>query len=190
MLKTYLESLKSAFKKFAEKREIFDVVLYGSAAKGKEDARDTDILLIFNKKSLKERSETGEEFKKIIDKIKNADIKTINLEELFNKDFIARQGILVEGYSLIHSKHFSKLLGFLGYSLFTYNLKNLNHNEKTKFTYALIGRNEEGIIKKIGAESIGKGVVIVPSFNSSIMEEFLEKWKINYNKKNILVSSI
>ena len=74
--------------------------------------------------------------------------------------------------------------------LFSYSLKKLNHNEKTKFTYSLIGRNSEGIVKKVKGESLGKGAVIVPIENGLIFEEFLEKWKLDYKRKNILVSSI
>lgn len=189
MLKNYLEHLESVCKKFSKKHNLFDIVLYGSAAKGKEEARDVDILLIFKEKKLKERTDISQELKEILHKrIEKIDIKTINLEGLFEKGFLARQGILIEGYSLLHNIPLSKKLGFKGYALFTYNLKNLNHNEKTKFTYALIGRKSQGIIKQLNAEPLGKGAIIVPVENSLIFEDFLQKWKINYNKKNVLVS--
>jgi len=118
------------------------------------------------------------------------DIKTINLLELFEKEFLARQGIFIEGYSLLHNVVFSERLGFESYALFTYNLKNLSHNEKTKFTYALIGRNSEGMIKELNAKPLGKGAIIVPIKNSLVFEDFLQKWKINYKKKDILISLI
>lgn len=189
MLKDYSEYLESVCKKFAKKHNIFDIVLYGSAVKGKEEARDVDILLIFKEKKLKERTDISQELKDVLHKrIEKIDIKTINLEGLFEKEFLARQGIFIEGYSLLYNIPLSKKLGFKGYALFTYNLKNLNHNEKTKFTYALIGRKSQGIIKQLNAEPLGKGAIIVPIENSLIFEDFLQKWKINYDKKNILVS--
>lgn len=191
MLKNYLKYLKSECKKFARQHRIFDIVLYGSIVKGKEETRDIDLLLIFNEKKLKERVEIRQKLKRILQKkLKKLDIKTINLLELFEKDFLARQGILIEGYSLLYDEDFSKRLGFEGYVLFSYNLKNLNHNEKTKFTYALIGRKEQGIIKKLSVEPLGKGAVIVPIKNSLVFEDFLQNWKIEYKKKNILVSLI
>jgi len=189
MSENYSKYLESVCKKFSKKHDLFDIVLYGSSAKGKDEARDIDILLVFKEKKLKERTDISQELKEILyKKIEKIDIKTINLEELFEKEFLARQGVLIEGYSLLYNTPFSKKLGFKGYALFTYNLKNLDHNRKTKFTYALIGRKSQGIIKQLSAEPLGKGAVIIPIENSLIFEDFLQKWEINYNKKSILVS--
>ena len=187
MLENYLEHLRSVCKKFARENNIFDIVLYGSAVKGKLEIRDVDVMLIFLNRILKERAEIAQKLKETLKEI-SADIKTINLNELFARDFLARQGIFIEGYSLLQNKPFSERLGFAGFSLFTYNLRGLNHNEKTKFTYALIGRKREGMLKQTDAEPLGKGAVIIPIKNSLIFEEFLQKWGINYKKKNILIS--
>lgn len=192
----YLRFLESESKNFAKNKGIFDIILYGSFIKGKIEARDIDILIIFNEKSLKERTEIAEEFKektsgKINRKINELDIKTINISELFENDFLARQAILTEGYSLIDTIPLSEKMGFLSYALFTYNLKNLDHNNKTKFTYSLIGRKKSpGILKKLNAKPIGKGAVLLPIENSSVFEDFLKAWKINYIKKNILMSEL
>ena len=136
---------------------------------------------------LKERLNLAQNFKNKIKSNLNLDIKTINLKELFEKEFLARQGILIEGYSLPHKEKFSKRLGFIGYSIFTYNLLNLNHNEKTKFTYALIGRRgEKGMLKQINSITLWKGAVKIPIENSIIFEDFLKRWNLNYKKENIL----
>ena len=187
MQKDYLNYLISKSKKFVKKNQIFDIILYGSSVKGKLDINDIDIVIIFQEKSLKERLEIAQEFKRKIKSNLKIDMKTINIKELFEKDFLARQGILIEGYSLLHREKFSKRLGFKGYSIFTYNLKNINHNEKTKFTYALIGRRgEKGMLKQTNACSLGKGAVKIPIENSIIFEDFLKKWELNYKKENIL----
>lgn len=191
MQNNYLEYLILTCKKFARTNKVFDIILYGSYVKGKLIPNDIDLLLIFKEMKLTERTEIAQKLKDILNKkIKKLDIKTINIYEIFEKDFLARQSILVEGRSLIHNEPFSKRMGFEGYCLFSYNLKNLNHNEKTKFTYSLIGRKNEGIIKKLEIEHLGKGVLIVPVKNSSFLEEFFEKWKINYKKRNILISLV
>lgn len=183
-----LSFLKSESKKFANK-DIFDIVIYGSSVMSKEEPEDIDIVIIFKEKELKERLEIAQEFKnKIRKKIKNLDIKAINLTELFDSNFLARQGILTEGYSLIDNKPFSSKMGFKGYALFTYSLTNLNHNEKTKFTYSLIGRNSKGMIEISGAMPLGKGALIVPIENSILFEDFLKKWKVNYKNKKTLIS--
>lgn len=184
MQENYLKYLISKSKDFTKIHDIFDIILYGSSIKGKLDARDTDVLIIFKDKALNERSEISQEFKKILNpKIKNMDIKTINIHELFDSNFLARQGILAEGYSLMHDKPFAEILGFKGYSLFTYSLKNLNNTKKTRFTYALIGRDKQGVISKTSSKHLGKGVVMVPAEKSIIFEDFLKKWEIDYNKK-------
>jgi predicted nucleotidyltransferase len=189
MLNNYLESLKSLSKKFAKENNIFDIVIYGSYVKSSENPNDTDILLIFLNAKLDEQLKIAQKFKQEIkDKVKNPDIKTITLAELFDSNFLARQGILAEGYSLLHSISFAERLGFSGHVIFTYNLKNLNHNTKTKFTYALIGRNSKGILKLINAESLGKGVVSVPIQKSRIFEDFLKEWKVNYKYKTAIIS--
>jgi predicted nucleotidyltransferase len=182
--------LESESKNFIKGKSIFDIVLYGSSVKGKIEARDIDILIIFQEKPLNERTEIAQEFKERINgKISNLDIKTINLSELFKTNFLARQSILTDGYSLIGGMPFSEKMGFLSCSLFTYNLKNLNHNNKTKFTYSLIGRGKnQGILKKLNAKSLGKGAFLLPVQDSSFFEDFLKKWEIDYIKKNILIS--
>ena len=189
MLENYSKYLASLCKKFAKENDVFDIVIYGSIMKGKDDARDVDILLIFKEKKLNERVEISQKLKEILRKKRlHVDIKSINITELFEKEFLARQGILVEGLSLVYGINMSQRLGFESYSLFTYKLTNLNHNEKTKFTYALIGRTSEGMIKQLQAKPLGKGAIIVPIDKSIIFESFLNRWNINYKKSNILIS--
>ncbi|MFH1065406.1 MAG: nucleotidyltransferase domain-containing protein [Nanoarchaeota archaeon] len=189
MQKDYLSFLKSECNKLAKSKGIFDIVLYGSAAKGKEEPGDIDLLLIFREVSLKERAETAQNFKeKLGNKPEGVDIKTINLHELFESDFLARQAVLVEGYSLLHNMPFCETMGFKGYALFTYSLKGLTQNEKTRFVYALSGRIKKGIISELKAEPLGRGAVIAPISNSLRFEAFMQKWHLNYKKKSIMVS--
>ena len=188
MQKDYLKLLELNSKKFKEiHKEIFDIAIYGSFVKGKNDFNDVDIIIIFIETNLEKRLEIGQKFKeRIKEEIKNIDIKTMNIKELFDANFLARQGLLIAGISLIKNKRLAEILGFKGYSLFTYNLKNLNHNDKTKFTYILIGRNSEGIIKSLKGKQLGKGAVKIPIENSSQFSEFLDKWKVEYRKSDIL----
>ena len=170
--KDYLKFLESKSKSFEKDKGIFDIVVYGSNVKGKIEARDIDILIIFKEKPLEERVEITQRFKeKICKEIGKLDIKTINLSELFETNFLARQAILTEGYSLVNRIPFSEKW-ILSYSLFTYKLKNLSHNDKTKFTYSLIGRGKnQGIFKKLNAKPLGKAVILLPIQNSSFFFE-------------------
>ena len=189
MLNNYLKFLQSESKKFSKENKIFDIVLYGSSARSKEEPNDVDILLIFLNEKLESRLKLAQEFKnKIKDKLKNLDIKSINLKELFDKNFLARQGVLVEGISLVDLKPISESLGFDGYSLFTYNLKNLNNSRKTSFIYSLLGRNKEGMLKQTNALQLGKGTIAIPIKKSAIFEDFLKTWKVEYKERKILIS--
>ncbi|MBU3913407.1 MAG: hypothetical protein KKE50_04925 [Nanoarchaeota archaeon] len=183
-----LKYLKSESKKFSNK-DIFDIVIYGSCMMSKEEPKDIDIAVIFFDKKLDERLKIAQEFKeKIKNKIKNSDVRGIILSELFDASFLARPGILAEGYSLLNDSWFSEKIGFKGYMLFTYSLTNLNHNEKTKFTYSLIGRKNKGMIETSEAIPLGKGALIVPIKNSFLFEDFLKRWKVNFKSKKALIS--
>ena len=190
MLKELLKCLISESRKFAKAGRIFDIILYGSFIRGKQAPRDIDIIIVFLDSKLEERLKLAQYFKKELkSKIKKdyeLDIKTANLIDLFESSFLAREGILVEGYSLLYSCPFAERIGFKGYTLFTYKLKGLTHNEKTKFTYSLIGRNKKGISELTRAKSLGRGAVIVPIENSSIFEDFLKEWKTEYVQYKVL----
>jgi predicted nucleotidyltransferase len=188
MQKSSWAYLKSESKKLLTK-DIFDIVLYGSSVKSKEYPEDTDIAIIFFNKKLNERLEISQKFKdKIKNKIPDPDVKGINLSDFMDASFFARQGIIIEGQSLLTNSPLSEKFGFEGYILFTYSLKNLNHNEKTKFTYSLIGRTGRGMIEISEARPLGKGAFIVPIKKSVLFEDFLKEWKINFKSKKILVS--
>ena len=192
MSKNYLKFLELNCKKFnKENKEIWDIVIYGSFVKGKTDFNDIDIMVIFQNVSLNNRLEISQNLKHILKKeIKDMDIKTMNFEDFFDESFFARQGILIEGLSLIKNKPLAELIGFKGSSIFSYNLKNLNHNKKTQFTYALSGRKSVGVLKLSKGISLGRGAVKIPIKNSLEFESFLQKWNIEYKKRNILESKL
>jgi hypothetical protein len=111
------------------------------------------------------------------------DIKGILIEELFDPKFLARQNLLIEGLSLIKNDLLSERFGFKSYSLFAYSLKNLSHNEKTKFQYAFKGRrSEKGVLEGLNGITVGMGSVLIPIENSEKFKEFLDKWKIGYEE--------
>lgn len=180
-LKRYLEYEK-------KDKTILDIMVYGSALKGKGSAKDIDILIIFLEGSLRERLNKIQDIKnKIKNKInKTIDIKQILISELFAPEFFAKTGIFLEGFSIFRNKRFSETLGFKPYSLFLYDLKNLTHTQKVKFNYILAGRNKEGVIKSLDGRRLVNGAVKIPIENSLEFEEILKGNNINYKKKNIL----
>ena len=180
-----LTELKNWLKSEAKDKSIFDIVVYGSVAKGKYHPRDIDIAVIFRTGSLEERLNKIQKIKKKIP-IKNIDIKALLWEELFQEEFFARSGIFLEGISVINGEHFAKRLGFSGGILFIYNLKNKTHTEKVKFNYLLSGRTSSGIVGKLNGKQISPGVVKIPIQNSFEFEQILISHHISFTKEAIL----
>ena len=179
-LKKYLTS---------ERREnIFDIIVFGSLVKGKLTPRDIDVSVIFLQGTLKERLDTIQEIKnRLKTKIDlNIDIKQTLLKELFSPEFLARTGILLEGFSIFNNKKFCQTLGFESFTLFWYNLKALTHTQKVKFNYILSGRNQSGVIDLMKGKRLASGVIKIPIEYSLEFEKILKDNKISYNKKNIL----
>ncbi|MCX6706988.1 MAG: hypothetical protein NT001_02500 [Candidatus Woesearchaeota archaeon] len=162
----------------SEKRDkaIFDIVLYGSAFKGKESPRDIDIMIIFLEGQLKERLDKIQEIKFKIKKSmkQEIDIKQIFLKELFSPAFLAKTGILLEGFSIFNDASFSETLGFKSYALFWYNLDGLTHAQKVSFNYILAGRKTKGIIEQLEGERLVNGAVKIPMENSIVFEDILK----------------
>jgi len=180
-LRKYLESEK-------QDKAIFDIIIYGSAVKGKEFARDIDILVIFLEGTLRQRLDKIQDIKMRLKKSikEDIDIKQIILKDLFSPSFFARTGVLLEGISVFSNKSFSETLGFRSFTLFCYKLKDLTHTQKVKFNYILAGRGTKGIISELEGERLVNGAIKIPIRNSIIFEDILKTNNITYRKKNIL----
>lgn len=191
MQKNYLKSLESESKKYKNIENLFDIIVYGSFVKGKRKSNDIDIVFIFINTPLEERLKISQEFKnKIKSKHKeiNLDIKTINLQELFSEEFFARQGIIIEGHSLVNKKSLQKKLGFEAFEAFVLETKNLSNKKRVKFSYALNGRRgEKGFLDKVSGKRVSQKVLLIPIKNSELFKEFLEKQEIKFKSRYITI---
>ncbi|MBU2561128.1 MAG: nucleotidyltransferase domain-containing protein [Nanoarchaeota archaeon] len=181
-----LKGLKSSLKKESKDKEIFDIVIYGSAVKGKAKPNDVDIAVIFRSGSLRERLDKVQRIKERLDTDLKVDMKGLLLEELFRPEFFGKTGIFLEGFSVFDDKPFSKKIGFEGSTLFTYSLKDKSHTEKVKFNYILSGRGKEGLIKLLEGKHIAPGVIEIPISNSDEFTQLLQRHNIDFKKKNML----
>jgi predicted nucleotidyltransferase len=186
-----LKNLKKNLKSEQKDKNIFDIVIYGSFIKDKDNFNDIDIMVIFKEGILKERLDKIQSIKNKLKKLTNKkiDIKQMLLFDFFSKELLARSGLLLEGISVFNDKEFSQRLGFKAYTLFYYNLKNLSHTEKVKFNYILAGRNSKGIIEELKAKRLANGVFKVPIENSIIFNKILKNNNVNFSKNNILEES-
>ncbi|EHR79045.1 nucleotidyltransferase [Thermococcus litoralis DSM 5473] len=185
-LPTELNRLMETAKKFKKThKKVFDIVLYGSSVKGKGEPNDYDFMLILRKAREDDRFDLAFEFKQRLldlgfphDKL---DVKALNLEDLFDPNYLASPGIIIEGFSLTKGKPIHELLNGESYALFVLDVSRLEGNEKTKFQFALKGRDGKGgIIKELSGRYLGPWVVLVPIEEAYRFKEFLDFWGVKF----------
>lgn len=179
-----LPTLKSASEKFRSRHEeVWDVCVYGSFSRGKKDAGDIDLAILLKKNgTVNKKLGLSQELKSILRKTGHEfDVECADTRDFFDASFLARSGIIGEGFLLIRGKRLSEMLGFRSYVIFSYSLKNLTNSEKAMFNYTLNGRRgERGLIELLGCEHMGSGVLKVPIENSEEFGKVLEKHNIEH----------
>ena len=101
-----LSLAKNKLKKFIQDKEIEEVLLFGSAVKGKADPNDIDVALI-TKKEIKPE-------------IKGFHISIINPEDFYKNPPSLINTLMREGYSLKKNAPLAEKYGFINKLLFTY----------------------------------------------------------------------
>jgi len=72
--------------------------------------------------------------------------------------------------------------------IFTYSTEHLPKKDKVRFYYALKGRDgKTGIVKRCSIEHLGRAVLLVPEKHVAEVDEFLQYWKCEYQKREVLV---
>ena len=177
-------------KSFIGNKEVIDIILYGSAVKGKEIPNDIDMLIIFSDKIEKQTKEVlSYKIKKELEKVnKNFQLISKKYSEIFSAEFIVRESIISEGFSLKNKNFISDSLGYSNLVLFKYSLKNLNNSQRMRFYYSLYGRGkQEGILKKEKAYKFSNEIILSHVSTSEIIKSFLEKWQIKYTSMPIML---
>jgi len=179
--------LINEIKKFQKKNKgILDILLFGSVVRGKKRAVDIDILLIF-----KNQEDTDLVYKltKIFEKHKfNPEVTSITYQEMFDVNFLPRESILSEGYSLITNKKLSESFGFETFTMFIYSQKGFSQTKRMKFHYALNGRNKNsGTLERINGVKLTDTAVLVPLEKSEEFKDFLNFWQVSFKNFNILL---
>ncbi len=189
----FLQSLKS--KKFKAKivrffkqnhEEIFDIILFGSTARGKEKPHDLDILVLFkNTENTDKAYEVRQLFKEL-----NIDtrITTKTYTSLMSISFAPRESFLSEGYSLVNSKPIAEALGYTSFILFKYELKGFTQSKRMMFHYSLYGRaNQGGIIKSLSLIKFSDTILLSKITSAEKTKEYLTQWGIKFTMIPILI---
>ena len=167
-----------------ENPSIIDIIVFGSIVRSKRKPEDIDICVL----SIDKFSRINK-LKKIMTKEfkKDVHVSVLYLRDFLNPEETLWKTIFHEGISLTKNNLLSKLMGFESSVLFWYKLENLKPIEKIKFSYALRGRNKnDGILKEVKGEYLGKGSLIVPVENEDEIREFFARWNVSFSRRRIL----
>ena len=181
-----MKSINTILNKAANKilkkfeNELDDIILYGSYMKGKEKYNDIDILLIFkNRVNKKIESEFKDEL--IISEFNKFDINSITINELKGDGFIAKEGLYLEGKSLLSGKLLSESLGFISLAFVKYDISKIKGSLRTRLYYSLIGRGvSKGFLSEIKGVRYSNNVIICEYSVIEKLKEFLNHWNIEY----------
>ena len=162
-----LENWKKNFQKLLKKYEqIDDIIIFGSAVKGRQFYKDIDIAIIF-----KGKKDITKEIEDEIIKIKEENIHVQILESKDIYETPLGKSIIMEGYSLKNEKFVREIWNIKPINIFNYSIKDLPQIKKVEFNRAI---NKE--LKIIGGQKIGAGSVMIPIQKSSEFEDFLSIW--------------
>ncbi|MBI4155194.1 nucleotidyltransferase domain-containing protein [Candidatus Woesearchaeota archaeon] len=188
LLKSQDLNLIKAFTK--QNPGVWDVAVYGSYIRGKEDARDIDIALILSKSfDMGKKIDLAYKLKKLFEKIipLEVDVKAVDLQDFLDENFLAREGIIAESYLINRKRYLADLLGFKTFAIIKYNLKGLTYSQKKMLYYALKGRRgNEGVLKKLGGEMLSKGILKIPVYAVFPIESLLKLHKLSYNVELVM----
>lgn len=165
--------VKNKLKKYLNDKDILDIIVFGSAVKGKENPGDVDIAII-----------TGKEFK--ID-LSGFHVSVLKPEDFF-KTVSLSHTLLREGYSLKNEKSFSEMYKFSNKVLFKYELISLNPSLKVKVVNVLRGKNKEkGMVEENLGEWLSNQVFLSPVEKEYLFESFFLKMGVKFNKFFVLI---
>lgn len=168
------------------RKSILDIILFGSAARGKDRPNDIDILILFKEK---ENMDLSYELRKSLRDINlDASVTGKTYDGLFSTKFLPREDILSDGLSLISNKKLSDSFGYKAFMLFKYSLQGFNESKRMRFYYALEGRRKQkGMLKQLNGIKFTNAVVLVPIEVSDQFESFLNDWGLEIKKTRILI---
>ena len=184
--KSLLHKLKTEARTFVKTHPtVLDIVAFGSWIRGKDDAADIDILLIYASEKniaiphrIRKRLQQIDKRVSIIDK---------TYAELFSTAFQAREAFITEGYSLLYARPLAEGLGLANYIMFKYTLGDANKSTRMRFYYALHGRGQEGILKRTRATKFADTVLLCPIEHTQEMKEFLNAWNLPILEMPVLI---
>ncbi|MFH1682520.1 MAG: nucleotidyltransferase domain-containing protein [Candidatus Woesearchaeota archaeon] len=174
--------LKDEWKK-AWKKELVDIILFGSITRGKKKPGDIDLCLIFRDKINLELTKQiqvilGEEYH----------LSTLTIDNFFTDTHSLTKTILLEGKSLITGKKFADNFGLVPQLSYTYDLSQEKPSKKVRFVYLLRGREKgQGIVERMGGRFMSGASFMIPLEKDAEMKEIFDGWRIKYQRKRVML---
>lgn len=183
--------LKKIVKELLPIEDIRAVILYGSFARKEATSRsDIDLFILTTEK----RTE-----KEIEDKIigieteigRNIQPTIRTLKELEKTDTGLLQNIFQEGKMLYLKEPTdipsSMLLEQKPQLIYSFQISNLDQNEKAKFNNEFYGRKKgkysyKGLLREVGGQKLSAGCVLVPHTEKQKVEKIFKNFKVNFNQ--------
>jgi predicted nucleotidyltransferase len=167
------------------KINVADILLFGSAVKGKSNPNDIDLCIVFRDKvdlNIVKEAELilGDKFH----------VSSLVVDNFFTKIHSLAKTILFEGKSILTNKNLSETLGLNSSLLFSYSLSKEDNSKKVRFVYLLRGRGDDkGLVNKWGGEFISNSAFILPVDKDNEAQEVFNSWKINFKRRRLLLMS-
>ena len=155
----------------AKYKELADIFIFGSIAKGNDNPQDIDIALFFKSDTSKELiASVKKEIRFSINE--EADIEVL---DIYSQLWLA---VIREGFSVNKDKFMNEIYKTKPVVLYNYSLKKLNPTQKVQFTRGL-----GSIIKLVGGIKLTRSIVLIPLNNKIKFDEFLNSWNMLYETK-------
>ena len=183
-------ALKKIVRELSGIEDIRAVILYGSFARNEATSRsDIDLFILTGERKTQKLAE---------DKIigleqqlgRNIQPTIRKLKELKKTDSGLLQNIFQEG-KILYLKEpadisSSMLLTQKPQLIYSFQISNLNQNEKAKFNNEFYSRTKgkysyKGLLKEIGGQKLAPGCVFVPHTERQKIEKFFKKFKIKFD---------
>jgi len=186
--------LKKIVKGLLPIEDIRAIILYGSFARKEATSRsDIDLFILTTEK--KTEKEVEDKIIRIESEAgRNIQPTIRTLKELEKTDSGLLQNIFREGKVLYLKEPTdipsSMLLDQKPQIIYSFQLSNLNQNEKAKFNNEFYGRKKgkysyKGLLQEIGGQKLSAGCVMIPYEQKEKIEKFFKKFKVKFEQLKV-----
>jgi len=186
--------LKKIVKGLLPIEDIRAIILYGSFARKEATSRsDIDLFILTTEK--KTEKEVEDKIIRIESEAgRNIQPTIRTLKELEKTDSGLLQNIFREGKVLYLKEPTdipsSMLLDQKPQLIYSFQLSNLNQNEKAKFNNEFYGRKKgkysyKGLLQEIGGQKLSAGCVMIPYEQKEKIEKFFKKFKVKFEQLKV-----